>query len=57
LAFRSLWSFQSAETISQYDLNAPEIVYNQRQLVGTEVEVLANNVALLIVDFNDHKCI
>jgi hypothetical protein len=53
LAFRSLWSFQSAETISQYDLNAPEIVYNQRQLVGTEVEVLANNVALLIVDFND----
>jgi hypothetical protein len=52
LAFRSLWSFQSAETISQY---APEIVYNQRQLVGTEVEVLANNVALLIIDFNDDR--
>jgi hypothetical protein len=53
LAFRSLSSFQSAETISQYDLNTPELVYNQRQLVGTEVEVLANNVALLIADFND----
>jgi hypothetical protein len=35
--------FQSAETISQDDLNTPEIIYNQPQLVQTEI--FANNAA------------
>jgi hypothetical protein len=35
---------KSAETISHNDLHNPEIVYNQ-QLVGTQAEILANNVA------------
>jgi hypothetical protein len=38
---------KSAETISHNDLNNPEIVYNQ-QLVGTQAEILANNVATIL---------
>jgi hypothetical protein len=42
----SIASTTSTETISQYDLNTPEIVYNQRQLVETQPKILGNNVAL-----------
>jgi hypothetical protein len=34
------------QTISQCDLNTPDLVYNRRQLVGTEPDILANNVVL-----------
>jgi hypothetical protein len=47
LAFRYFFFFLLCfQLVSQHHLNTPEIVYSQRQFMGTEAEILANKVAL-----------